>query len=98
MREENGQVTRLGVGTSKTNYLETDCDSAIFRNCIFEYIDGKALTLRGSHYGIVENCYFHHINWSGKESVALRTQKAKYCRSLPGIQYLFSTGCCRYPD
>jgi len=78
MREENGPVTKIGVGTSKTNYLETDCDSAVFRNCIFEYIDGKALTLRGSHYSIVENCYFHHINWSGKESVALRTQKAKY--------------------
>tara|TARA_Y100000590_G_scaffold333602_1_gene379529 strand:- start:5916 stop:9200 length:3285 start_codon:yes stop_codon:yes gene_type:complete len=78
MREENGPVTKIGVGTSKTNYLETDCDSAVFRNCIFEYIDGKALTLRGSHYNIVENCYFHHINWSGKESVALRTQKAKY--------------------
>jgi len=78
MREENGPVIMLGVGTSKTNYLETDCDSAVFRNCIFEYIDGKALTLRGSHYSIVENCYFHHINWSGKESVALRTQKAKY--------------------
>ena len=78
MREENGPVTKIGVGPSKTNYLETDCDSAVFRNCIFEYIDGKALTLRGSHYSIVENCYFHHINWSGKQSVALRTQKAKY--------------------
>ncbi len=76
---QNSRSTNfLGGSPDKENKLWSECDSVVFRNCIFEYIDSEALIIRGSDYGLVENCYFHHINWSGGESVALRTQKAKY--------------------
>ena len=75
---ERGNQIIMGGGPDKENKLWSECDSVVFRNCIFEYIDSEALIIRGSNYGTVENCYFHHINWSGGESVALRTQHAQY--------------------
>ena len=76
--QNSRSITLLGGSPDKENKLWSECDSVVFRNCIFEYIDSEALIIRGSNYGLIENCYFHHINWSGGESVALRTQKAKY--------------------
>lgn len=55
------------IGAPKVTKLETKNNSNIgnfrFYRCLFEHTDGEALILKGAN-NIVEDCYFHHIDYS----------------------------------
>jgi len=51
------ESTKLKVNNSNT------ITTFKFYQCLFEYTDGEALSLRGTN-NTIEDCYFHHIDYS----------------------------------
>ena len=57
-----GLITQPESTKLKVNNFDT-VTTFKFYQCLFEYTDGEALSLRGTN-NTIEDCYFHHIDYS----------------------------------
>ncbi|MCH1548137.1 MAG: hypothetical protein L7S44_06225, partial [Flavobacteriaceae bacterium] len=55
--------TTNGVGTPNVTEIQGNADNNHILKCLFENSEGEALRIKGDN-NIIENNYFHHIDWS----------------------------------
>jgi len=82
----------MGNGQLHDNQTTLSGAAYIVTNCVFEYTEGHALEIKGDGNHTIENNYFHHVDFTGLGSKAIKLS----CKNVNAFKH--NTLCVSGPS